>query len=261
MKAVRQYIRDLWKRKDLLLYLVTSGLKADTRNTFLGYFWWLLDPALYVAVFAFIRVILIGREGENLIAFLAVGLVVFQNFSQSLTGSAGSISSKASIITQVYLPKAMFPFGVVLTQLMNFAFGLVVVALILAMSGIVPGPELAWLPYLILVQVLVHLAMGLVMAYAAAFVKDLQRVLRYVVRVLRFTSPILWEVERVPENIQWILDYNPLAWLVIAYRDVLMYGNTPDVELMSLLGGGSLLITLLMLVYYAFNEHRIIKVL
>ena len=261
MKAFFQYIRDLWKRKDLLLYLVTSGLKADTRNTVLGYFWWLLDPALYVAVFAFIRVILIGREGENLIAFLAVGLVVFQSFSQALTRSAGSISGKAGIITQVYLPKAMFPFGVVITQLINFAFGLVVIALILAFSGIVPGSELAWLPYLILVQVFVHLAMGLVMAYLAAFVKDLQRVLRYVTRVLRFTSPILWEVERVPENIEWILDYNPLAWLVIAYRNVLMYGKEPDVELMAYLGGGSLLLSFLLLVFYTYNEHRIIKAL
>ena len=261
MNTIYQYLRDLWKRKDLLWYLVTSGLKADTRNTFLGYFWWLLDPALYVAVFAFVRVILIGRTGEDLVAFLAVGLVVFQNFAGSLTGCAGSISGKAGIITQVYLPKAMFPFGVVLTQLINFAFGLVVVAIILVFSGIIPGRELVWLPYLIVVQLVFHVAIGLVMAYAAAFVKDLKRVLGYITRVLRFTSPILWEVERVPENVEWILDYNPLAWLVIAYRDVLMYGNTPDVQRVSFLGGGALLVTVILLVFYAYNEHRIIKVL
>ena len=261
MKAFFQYIRDLWKRKDLLLYLVTSGLKADTRNTFLGYFWWLLDPALYVAVFVFVRVIFFGRAGEDIVAFLAVGLVVFQHFSGALTGGAGSISGKASIITQVYLPKAMFPFGVVITELINFAFGLVLIGLILGFSGIVPGPELAWLPFLILVQVLLHVAIALVMAYVAAFIKDLQRVLRYVTRILRFTSPILWEVERVPENIEWILDYNPLAWLVIAYRQVLMYGEVPDIQLMSLLGGGALLLSILLLIFYTYHEHRIIKVL
>ena len=120
MKELRQYLRDLWKRKDLLLYLVTSGLKADTRNTFLGYFWWLLDPLLMVLTFAFLRVVFLGRTGEHLIAFLAVGLVVFRHFSQNLTNGSKSITGQAGVITQVYLPKAMFPFGVVLTQLVNF---------------------------------------------------------------------------------------------------------------------------------------------
>ncbi|MFW6356989.1 MAG: ABC transporter permease, partial [Spirochaetota bacterium] len=140
-----QYLRDLWRRKDLLFYLVTSGLKADTRNTFLGYFWWLLDPALYVLVFVFVRVVLIGRAGDDVVPFLATGLVVFQFFAQTLTGSARSITSKSGIITQVYLPKAMLPVSVVLTQLANFAFSLVTLAVILGLSGIVPGVELLWL--------------------------------------------------------------------------------------------------------------------
>lgn len=46
-------MQDLFKRKDLLIYLVTSGLKAQHRNTFLGYFWWLLDPLLGVLVYYF----------------------------------------------------------------------------------------------------------------------------------------------------------------------------------------------------------------
>lgn len=261
MKAVRQYIRDLWRRRSLLLYLVTSGLKADTRNTILGYFWWLLDPALFVLVFAFIRVVFLGRTGENLIAFLAVGLVIFQYFAQCLTGSARSITGQAGIISQVYLPKIMFPLGVVLTQLVNFAFGLVVVAIILALSGIVPGPELAWLPFIIVVHTLFNVAVALVMAYLTAFVRDLQRILGHLTRLLRFTAPIIFEADRIPERFGWVIDVNPIAWLVIAYRNVTMYGRTPDVALLSQLGVVSLLITLGLMVFYTYNEHRIIKVL
>mgnify|MGYP006295083323 CR=1 FL=1 len=261
MKHIIQYLRDLWRRKDLLLYLVTSGLKADTRNTFLGYFWWLLDPAIYVLVFVFVRVVLIGRAGEDIVPFLASGLVVFQFFAGTLTGSARSITSRGSIITQVYLPKAMLPAGLVLTQLVNFLFGLVTVAVILVASGIVPGAEILWLPYLIVVQTLFHLAVALVMAYVAAFIRDLERVLSRLVLIMRFTAPVLWEGSRLPEQYDWVVDYNPLAWLLDAYRAVLLYGQRPDVSLMGWLALASMMVIAGLVVFYTCNEHRIVKVL
>ena len=261
MKHFLQYMRDLWRRKDLLLYLVTSGLKADTRNTFLGYFWWVLDPMLMVLVFAFLRVVFLGMTGEHLIAFLAVGLIVFRHFSQNLTGSARSITGQAGIISQVYLPKAMFPFGVVLTQLVNFAFAFVVIAVIFAVSGIVPGLEAAWLPVIVVSQVLFHMIIAMVMAYVAAFVRDLERILGHFNRMLRFTAPVIWEADRLPDKFQWILDVNPFAWLVMAYRDVLMYGQVPDMTRIICLGAVSLVLTAAMLIFYSYNEHRIIKVL
>lgn len=261
MKHITQYLRDLWRRKDLLLYLVSSGLKADTRNTFLGYFWWLLDPAIYVAVFIFVRVVLIGRAGDDIVPFLASGLVVFQFFAGTLTGSARSITGKGGIITQVYLPKAMLPAGLVLTQLVNFLFGLITVAIILVAGGIVPGVELLWLPYLIVVQTLFHFALALIMAYVAAFVRDLERVLSRLVMIMRFTAPVMWEGNRLPEGYGWVVDYNPLAWLLNAYRAVLMYGRRPDVSLMGWLGLSSVVVIGVLLVFYTYNEHRIVKVL
>ncbi len=261
MKQFNQYIRDLWRRKDLLLYLVTSGLKANTRNTFLGYFWWVLDPLLMVLVFGFLRVVFLGRSGEHIIAFLAVGLIVFQFFSASLTGSARSITGQAGSISQVYLPKARFPFGVVLTQLVNFAFGFVTLAVILAFSRIVPGREILLLPVIILSQLIFHVVIALVMAYTAAFVRDLERLLGHFTRIMRFTAPVIWEADRIPERLQWLLDYNPFAWLVMAYRDVLMYGRVPDMSRIINLGLVSLAIAVVLIVFYSYNEHRIIKVL
>lgn len=41
---MKSYIQEILKRKDLLYYLIKSGLKAEHRNSYLGYFWWLLDP-------------------------------------------------------------------------------------------------------------------------------------------------------------------------------------------------------------------------
>ncbi len=258
---MNQYLHELWKRKDLLVYLVTSGLKAQHRNTVLGYLWWLLDPLLYFMIFYFVRIVFLGTAGENIVPFLAIGLIVFRNFSSALTGSAGSITGQAGLITQVYLPKAMFPFSVVLTQLVNFGFGLVIIAGVVLLSGLVPGVELVWLPLVILTQTVFHVAIGLFVAYACAFVRDLGNLLSYVTRILRYTSPVIWEIERLPEDFHWVVAINPFAWLLNGYRDVLMYGRLPSFPHLLGLLIASLAISAALLVFYNYNEHRIIKVL
>lgn len=62
---MKSYIQEILKRKDLLYYLIKSGLKAEHRNSYLGYFWWLLDPLLNVVVYFFLVVIVLGRESDD----------------------------------------------------------------------------------------------------------------------------------------------------------------------------------------------------
>src|SRR5699024_6564307 len=106
---MKTYLQEIKKRKDLLFYLVKSGLKAEHRNSYLGYFWWLLDPLLSVLVYYFLVVIILDRGGEDYAVFLVIGLVVWRWISSSINTSAKSILRYSSIINQVYLPKSIFP--------------------------------------------------------------------------------------------------------------------------------------------------------
>ena len=121
---MRQYLNEIRKRKDLIIYLIKSGLKAEHRNSYLGYFWWLLDPLLNILVYYFLVVIVLGRGGENYAVFLVIGLVAWRWVSTTINSSARAILKYSSIINQVYLPKMIFPMTISFTQLINFVFGL-----------------------------------------------------------------------------------------------------------------------------------------
>ena len=60
---MQQYVSELIKRRDLIFYLVKSGLKAQHKNSVLGYLWWLIDPFLNVGIYYFIVVVLFRRPG------------------------------------------------------------------------------------------------------------------------------------------------------------------------------------------------------
>jgi len=258
---MKKYIQEMLKRKDLLYYLVKSGLKAEHRNSYLGYFWWLLDPLLNVLVFYFLVVIILDRGGPDFPLFLVIGLVVWRLFSTSMNSSAKSILRYSSIINQVYLPKALFPVSFTITQLFNFAFGLIVIAIFLAIYGVMPGIEVLYLPIILIVQVALLLAIGLVLAFVTIFVRDIENIMSYITRLFFYASPIIWEGGRLPDEYSFFVDVNPIAIIVSAYRDVLMYGNVPDFKGLGIIFVISLAVVVYMFYYYSKNEHKIIKAL
>lgn len=180
---MREYINEMLKRKDLLVYLVKSGLKAEHRNSYLGYFWWLLDPLLNVLVYYFLVSFILGRGGENFAVFLVIGLVAWRWMNTTVNASAKAIMKHSSIINQVYLPKSIFPISISLTQAYNFVFGLVVVALFLVIFGVMPGWQIVYLPFIILVQLLFLLAVSLFVSYICVFIRDIDNILSHILRV------------------------------------------------------------------------------
>lgn len=258
---MRKYIEDLWRRKDLIFYLVTSDLKAENRNTFLGYLWWLLDPFLNIIVYYFLVVIIMQRGSSEYSSFLVIGLVVFRYFSTSVLFSANAIVTKAGIITQVYLPKAIFSFGTTISQTINFLFGLVIVEIFLLCNKVYPSIEIICLPLIIFVQLLFQIAIALFLSYICVFIKDFKNVVGHIVTLLHFIAPVIWEINFLPKEYLWVVEYDPLAWILAAYRDVLMYHQLPDFKLLLLLAAISITAILGLFKFYSDNEHRIIKAL
>lgn len=258
---MKTYIQEIIKRKDLLFYLVKSGLKAEHRNSYLGYFWWLLDPLLNVVVYYFLVVIILDRGGEDFAVFLVIGLVVWRWISSSINASAKSILRYSSIINQVYLPKSIFPLSFSITQFINFLFGLVVIAIFLIANGVTPGIELVYLPVLLVLTFVFLLAIGLVLGYFTVFIRDIDNLLTHVIRLFFYASPIIWEGGRLPPEYGFIVAINPIAIHVDAYRDIFMYHETPNFMKLGVIFVISLLVIFYMLWHFSKNEHKIIKAL
>src|SRR5581483_9901144 len=208
--GMKKYLHDLLKRRDLLLYLVTSGLKAQYRNSFLGYAWWLLDPLLGVAIYYFVVVYVFHRGGGDYGMFLAIGLIVWRWLNATASTASRSIVAQSNIIKQIYLPKLIFPFGAVLTQLINFGFGLLVIALFAIFFRFTPGPTALWLPYITLMQLCFFTLIATTLSYVSVFVRDIEEVVGHILRVWFFGSPVIWPEELLGEKNHWIIALNPM---------------------------------------------------
>ncbi len=257
-----KYLKDLFKRKDLIAYLVTSGLKSQNKNSFLGYFWWLLDPFLNVGIYYFVVVIIFKRaDGANYGIYLVVGMIVWRWLQSTVASASRSILSQSGIITQVYLPKGIFPIGASFTQLINFGFGLVVVGIFFTYFEVDPGIKLLWLPYIIMMQLLFMMAIAFFVAYVCVFVRDIDNIINHLMRLWFFGSPVIWYDSMIPAKGRWLLDINPMYHFLGSFRNVLMHNSNPDYLALYTIGMSSLIFIVLMIFFYSRFEHRIIKAL
>lgn len=259
---MRKYLRHLFERKDLIIYLVTSGLKAQNKNSFLGCLWWLLDPFLNVMIYYFVVVIVFHRDGGYEYGmFLVIGMIVWRWLSSTVGSASKSIVGQSGIITQVYLPKAVFPIGATLTQLINFGFGLLVIAIFFAFFRVIPGMKAVWLPFIITMQLFFMMAIAFPIAYVCVFVRDIDNIVSHLMRLWFFGSPVIWHEDMIPEKGQWLLNINPMKHFLSSYRNVLMHNLSPDYVTLSWIGATSIIFLVLMIYYYSHAEFRIIKAL
>jgi lipopolysaccharide transport system permease protein len=89
------------------------GLKADASKNFLGYFWWILEPLLYVGVFYVVFNIILDSRRADFLGFLMVGKLAFIWFSKTVNQASNSIVSNRGLIGKIDAPKTLFPMAVV----------------------------------------------------------------------------------------------------------------------------------------------------
>lgn len=228
------------------------ALVADARRYFLGYLWWVLEPLLYVAVFYFVFGQLLGTRQPDYLTFLIVGKLAFIWFSKSLNQASNSIILNRGLIAQRNLPKALFPLAVVHEGLYKQIAVFILMLSMVLLDGYGVNQVWLWLLPVILAQYLLITACALAAALIVCVQRDFVMVINLGVVFMLFVSGVFWDIDAISDP--WLADLlliaNPLAFLLEAYRQILMEGETPPVVHLLLVIAGSMAVSLLLLRLY-----------
>ena len=239
--------------------LARFHLRGEARQFYLGYLWWLLEPALYVAVFYIVFHLLLESRQPDYLYFLAVGKLTFIWFSKSVVQASSSIESNKGLISQVTISKEVFPLAAVqqglYRQLAVFSFLLV----LLFLSGKGQFHYWFWLLPLMVAQMILISGVGLLAALVVCWHKDFQHLIQLGMMFLLFVSGVFWDVNAVADADvrRWLLFLNPLATLIDAYRQILLLGSMPKADLMSVLLCQSLFLLIISVGAYRIFQSRI----
>jgi lipopolysaccharide transport system permease protein len=232
------------------------SLMADARRYFLGYLWWVIEPLLYVAVFYFVFDKLLGTRQPDFLTFLIVGKLTFIWFSKSLNQASNGIILNRGLIAQRNLPKAIFPLAVVHEGLYKQLAVFVLLIGLVLLDGYGMNWAWFWLLPVILTQYVLINACSLAAALLVCVQRDFVMVINLGVVFLLFVSGVFWDIDAIsdPWLAKLLLTINPLAFLLDAYRSILMDAEIPPVaHLFSVFAASVAALLLLLRIYSKAN--------
>jgi ABC-2 type transport system permease protein len=234
-RAILGSLATFYDRRWLIKYFVQRQTARSYKGSHLGLVWAFLSPLMMVVMFTLVFSEVIGikyREvtGDsslNFGLFLYCGLIPFLAYQQALTQGVNVIRRNSDLVEKVVFPTEILPLATVLTSLIQNTFGLGALMFVLVLLE----QRLHWtillLPLVVIPQLLFTLGLSYLMAVVGTYVPDVRETLRAFVRATFWITPILWPSGRVPASLSFLVDYNPLAFLVGAYRHLILDGTLP----------------------------------
>ncbi len=207
----------------ILYTLAHLKQKAHVRGTILGYLWWFIEPLLLIALYSYVVAIIFKQSEPDRVLMIAIGVTLWKWWSASLGTATTSFRRYKGIVTQVKMPLPILPISEVFGQTYLFVFGYLLLQSILLFMGFVPdliSLALAFVTTMVLIS-----ALSLALAMLNVFVRDTAFLVGFGLRVLFYITPILYSKERVPGGYQWLIDFNPLAYLVEMFNVSLLHGD------------------------------------
>jgi lipopolysaccharide transport system permease protein len=213
---------------ELIVYRALADFRSEVSRMYLGILWWFLEPIMYVMVFYVVFGIGFLKGSHHYVPFLLCGLIVWKWLDSTVRTASGTVAQSVGIMSQVYLPKIVFPLITVVTNFLKFLIILVIFLLFLWIYGEHAHLSWLWLLVLIPLQLLLVAALASLAAGLVPLVPDLRHAINYGMTFLFFASGIFFDPAELSARARHILDINPVIQLIEMYRAVLLKGVAPS---------------------------------
>lgn len=220
---------------DLILYKTYADMRAETARTYIGYLWWVIDPIVVMGTFYVVFGLFLQNQTADFIPFLLVGVSAWQWFASAVLKGANTVRAAASLSSQVYIPKVVFPTVAVLIAFLHFIVVLVLLIAFCLLYGLGASAPYLALAVVVAVQFLYSSSLAYLLAALVPFVPDLKNFVDYGMRMLFFLSGIFYPASQIPDEIKPWFYLNPMASLIESYRDVLIHQRWPDFAALGLI--------------------------
>ncbi len=226
-----QSLTALFKHRHILYSTVVQGLKKRNSGNVLGIAWLVLYPLLFLGMYGlvFVQILQVRIPGLGTMDYILVvfsGLVPFLAFAEAFGVGTASIVANRDL-----LMNTLFPIELVVAREVFIGHATMGVGMLLLWGAVLYFHGWHWthllVPVIYCLQIMMVLGLVWITATLTVFFRDLQQAIPIIVLFLMMVSPIGYTADMVPDGLQALLIFNPLAWLMELYRACLMRNEVP----------------------------------
>lgn len=234
-----EMIKSFWRNKRLIVQLSKREVLGRYRGSALGLSWSFFNPVLMLVIYTFVfSVVFKARwgiaENESKTDFaiiLFVGLFIHGLFAECINKSPGLITSNVSYVKKVVFPLEILPWVAFTSALFHATISLAVLLLAqLIFNHSIPITALM-LPLVVLPLFLGIMGMSWLFASLGVYLRDISQITVMFSTVMLFMSAVFFPITALPEKYQFWIRVNPLAYIIEQSRNVLIFGQMPDISI------------------------------
>jgi lipopolysaccharide transport system permease protein len=213
----------------LLENLILKDFRIRYRNMSLGILWSLINPIVMMGVLTFVFGHVLG--GNNIPAyplFILCGLIPFNFFTGALLSGTTSIIENAGLVKRVLVPREVVPVASVLSNCVHLGIQFCLLVVLALFFRLPPTRFWLWLPVVWSLYMVFVFGLALGASAINVFIRDTRYVVESFNLVLFWLVPIFYTF---PVKYGYVYDFNPVAALVMAMRNILIDHHAPAASL------------------------------
>ena len=250
---------EMWKFKGILFNFAISDLKIRYRNSILGIFWSLIEPLLMLGVLFFVFSTMFKFEIENFPIYLLLGIICYNFFKNGTTFALNSLTNRSSLMTQIYFPRSIPGISSGVTAAIMLILELVVLGIFMIVLEFTPPITILILPLILALEFLLILGISLPLSVLNVKFKDTEFIWMVVVHAGFFLTPIFYQFDMLPDNIQSILQFSPVVQIVTMSHHVVLYGVLPSINSILYAVGSTSVIMIIGYLIFRKYQSRIVE--
>lgn len=201
-------------------------LKADIKDSKLGFFWNLASPAIQIATYWFVFGFIFQRnevDGIDFLSWLLGAMIMWFFLSPCITRGCSAIINKSNIITKMKFPVSILPATVVFKEAFNHVCLLAITLLLFICLGHYPSLHWFGIIYYLACAIIFSIALSLTTSVLTMLARDVRKFISSIIRLLMYVTPIFWNINTLSSKLRFVLKLNPLYYLIAGYRDCFFY--------------------------------------
>lgn len=258
-----RFQKDLKQYWGYTVYSAKSQLKSEVANSYLNWLWWVLDPLCFLIIYTFIfGVVFDGRE-PYFQAFIFIGITLWDFFNRCTKASVKIVRNNKGVVSKVYLPKFVLVMSEMIVNGFKMFISFLLVVVMMIVLRVPLNLTIFWFIPILFVFIVFTFGCCMILCHYGVYVEDLSNVVNIVLRIVFYVTGIFYNVQkRLPEPYGEILaSVNPLAYLIGAARDALLYGNGANLVMLLVWLALAVLLAWLGIILIYKNENNYVKVI
>lgn len=227
-------LREVWHYRELFYLLVWRDLKVRYKQTLLGIFWAVLQPALTAAIFTivFSRVARFEMTDIPYWIFALSGFTFWTFTNSSVNFASNSLVHHKELVTKIYFPRMIVPVSAVGAYFIDLLLTLLVLFGGMVYYGAAPTWKILLVPVFLLFLLTITVSFSLLLAAINVRFRDVKFIVPFFLQVWLFVSPVFYPTAWVPVEWRYVFALNPLTGCLDGFRHILFGTEVDPVSLL-----------------------------